>query len=472
MWPTVFKVLGGSLLTLAIVWGLVLAWWQSNDYEPSTIDLVLYLGAVPLALIGGYWLLRGFIEHLKAPPPVAKPNAQSEVDDDPLSGARARTAAAERGFSLCLIDAWLNVPAGASTDDVLAALEAGKSPEPSLQLTDEAGFPVFVAEVKNVDVDGMVERLLGEAGPIRQLSDQPAMVRVLALLDDVLEKACGQVNAWLDQSPEKLALQVLCLVPADWQSSHLPALRLWLGNYWPGFDPARLEIALLPVASEVDALRQVDEAILRANREVSTNELFLIVGATSAVNEQTVDNWAAGQRLFTAKHQHGRVPGEGAVALLLASQPLVQRPELSAATVISRVSHGQRDKRVDAGGRIGGHLIERLIEGLLDVTALDSTKITAAVSDADHRSGQITEMLEGLGQVFAHLDPIKDCLAIGRVNGSLAPIGSLIALACARARVLADDAPILCLSNQHDLERAVLLAMPIVAQAPIEPSTT
>lgn len=472
MWPTVFKVLGGSLLTLAIVWGLVLAWWQSNDYAPGTIDLVLYLGAIPLALIGGYWLLRGFIEHLKAPPPVAKENVQSEIDDDPLSGARARTAAAERSFSLCLIDAWLKVPAGASADDVLAVLEAGKPPEPSAQLTDEDGFPVFVAEVKDLDANGMAERLLGEAEPVRQFADQPGVVRALALLDDVLEKACGQLNALLEQSPEKPALQVFCLVPADWHPSHLPALRVWLGNYWPDLDTVRLEIISLPVSSEVAAMHQLDEVILRVNREASANELFLIVGAVSAVNEQTVERWAAGQRLFSAKHQHGRIPGEGAVALLLASPALVQRLDLPAATVISRVSHGRRDKRVDVGGRIGGRLIEQLIEGLLDVTALDSTKITAAVSDADHRSGQITEMLEGLGQVFDHLDPIKDCLAVGRGNGSLAPIGSLVALACARARVLADDAPILCLSNQHDFDRAVLLAMPFVAQAPIEPSIT
>ena len=471
MWPTVFKVLGGSLLTLAIVWGLVLAWWQSNDYAPSTIDLLLYLGAVPLALIGGYWLLRGFIEHIKAPPPVAKQSIQSEVDDDPLSGARARTAAAERGFSLCLIDAWLNVPAGASADDVIAALEDGKPPEPSSQLTDEAGFPVFVAEVKDIDADGMAESLLGEAGPIRQFPDQPGMVRALALLDDVLEKACGQVNGLLEQSPERLSLQVLCLVPADWHPSLLPALRVWLTNYWPDLDTARLEITLLPVAGEVDAMRQVDETILRANREPSANELFLIVGTVSAVNERTVDSWAAGQRLFTAKRQNGRIPGEGAVALLLACPALVQGLALAEATVISRVSHGRRDKLVDAGGRIGGRLIEQLIEGLLDVTALDSTKIKAAVCDADHRSGQITEMLEGLGQLFEHLDPIKDCLAIGRVNGSLSPIASLVALACARARVLADDAPILCLSNQHDFDRAVLLAMPFVAHVPIEPCT-
>jgi hypothetical protein len=98
MWPSVFKVLGGSLLTFAIIWGLVLAWWQSNDYEPSRVDLALYLGALPFALVGGYFLLRGFIDHLKAPPPAEKPATPSVVDDDPLAGARARTAAAERTF--------------------------------------------------------------------------------------------------------------------------------------------------------------------------------------------------------------------------------------------------------------------------------------------------------------------------------------------------------------------------------------
>lgn len=472
MWSSVFKVVGGSLLTLAVAWGLVLAWWQSNDYEPSQIDLLLYLGATPLAFIGGYWLLRGFIEHLKAPPPVANPILQVAADDDPLSGAQAKTAAVERGFSLCLIDTWLNVPGGSSADDVLAAIEAGKSPAPSSQLTDEAGFPVFVAEVREVDTDGMMERLLAETGPLRQFSEQPAVVRALALLDDVLEKAGGQVLALLEQAPEISGLHMLYLLPADWNPSHIPAMRIWLGNYWPELSAARLEITLVPVGNEVDAMKQIDETILRANREFSGNELFLIAGAVSAVDERTVESWAARQCLFSARHQDRRIPGEGAAALLFANRSLVDRLALPEATVISRVGHGQRDKGINAGGRISGRLIEQLISGLLDVFSVESCHVKAAVGDADHRSGQIAELLEGLGQAFAHLDPIRDCLALGRVNGSLSPIGSLIALACARARALADQAPTLCLSSQHELDRAVLLATPLVVLASTNPHTS
>ena len=139
--------------------------------------------------------------------------------------------------------------------------------------------------------------------------------------------------------------------------------------------------------------------------------------------------------------------------MLLTNPSLVERLALPEATVISRVSHGQRDKRIDAGGRIGGRLIEQLIAGLLDVTAVEGTQIKAAVGDADHRSGHITEMLEGLGQVVEHLDPIKDCLAIGRVNGSLSPVGSLIALACAGTGT-GNQAPFLPLNSTNSTSGA------------------
>lgn len=473
MWPSVFKVLGGSLLTFAVIWGLVLAWWQSNDYEPSRVDLALYLGALPFALVGGYFLLRGFIDHLKAPPPAEKPATPSVVDDDPLAGARARTAAAERTFSLCLVDAAMTTPGGASADDVLAAIEAGKRPEPSARLSDDAGFPVFLAEVPDLDVDAMTDRLAEDAGPIRQLAEQAGTVRVLALLDDVLTDVGERVRALLGQGKEKMRLHVLWLVPGEVNPTHFPGLRVWHQlNYWSTLDKSDVEIVLLPTANEAAAMRQVDEAILRVNRDPVGNELILLISAASAVDEASVEAWATRNILFSAKHQQRKIPGEGAVALLFASQAMAERLQLPDSVVISRISQGSRDKPVDAGGRIGGKLIGQLIDGLLDVAAVDSEQIKAAVFDADHRSGLATEAMEGLGERFAHLDPIKDCPATGTINGAVSPVGSLIALACARARVLADQAPVLCISNQHEFDRAVLLAAPFVPSSTTEPSST
>jgi hypothetical protein len=374
---------------------------------------------------------------------------------------------------LCLVDAAMTTPGGGSADDILAAIEAGKRPEPSARLSDDAGFPVFLAEVPDLDVDAMADRLAEDAGPIRQLAEQAGTVRVLALLDDVLTDVGERVRALLGQGKEKLRLHVLWLVPGEVNPTHFPGLRVWHQlNYWSTLDKADVEIVLLPTANEAAAMRQVDEAILRVNRDPVGNELILLIGAASAVDEASVEAWATRNILFSAKHQQRKIPGEGAVALLFASQAMAERLQLPDSVVISRISQGSRDKPVDAGGRIGGKLIGQLIDGLLDVAAVDSEQIKAAVFDADHRSGLATEAMEGLGERFAHLDPIKDCPATGTINGAVSPVGSLIALACARARVLADQAPVLCISNQHEFDRAVLLATPFVPSSNTEPSST
>uniref|UniRef100_Q47E03 Transmembrane protein n=1 Tax=Dechloromonas aromatica (strain RCB) TaxID=159087 RepID=Q47E03_DECAR len=473
MWPSVFKVVGGSLLTFALVWALVLGWWQSNDYEPSKLDLALYLGALPLAFVGGYLLLRSFIEHLKAPPVVDKPAAPALRDDDPLAATSAKTAAVERAFNICLLEGFVTTAVGASTDDVLSAIDGGQRPVPSFRLTDEAGFPVFLAEVKDLDVDGLQEKIAADAAPIREFAGREGVARTLALLDQLLGTVKERLTPLLAQEGEALKLRVIWLIPANWDSSQLAGLRAWLQlNYWPDQARSRLEISLVPVGTEVDAMHQLDEINLRTNRDPSNSEVTLLLGAVSAVDEQTVESWAAGNRLFSADHQDRRIPGEGAVALLLASRATVERLDLPEVVVLSRVSMGARDKPVDSGGRIGGKLIEQLVTGLLDVSVVESTQVKTALLDADHRATRVAEAMEGLGQTFAHLDPIKDCLAVGTVSGDLSPIGSLIALACARTKVQATEAPVLCLSNQHERDRAVLLAMPFTAQPNTESSPT
>jgi len=468
-----YRALGGGLLTFAMVWALVLGWWQSNDQEPSKSDLALYLAALPLALIGGYWLLRFFIEHLKAPANVAMPSVTAMLDDDPLSSAKAKTAAAERAFTLCLIDAFVVSAPGASADELLSAVDAGQRPEPSFRVTDENGFPVFLAEVSDLDVDEVLERLNGASESMRQVAEYPGVLRALALLAGLIDVAREQVERILQQDKDGVRLRVIWVFPADWGPSCHAALRSWLQlTHWQGLGDGKLEIALQPATNEADAMRLLDEAVLRVNRGSTGKELILLVGAVSHVDELTVSNWAAANRLFSAQQQQRKIPGEGAAALLLASHATVEHLGLSDVVVISRASIGTRDKALDAGGRIGGKLIEQLIAGLLNVLAIESSRIKTVIFDADHRANHIAEAMEGVGQAFEHLEPVKDCLATGTVHGALQPIGSLLALACARSKVLLTEAPALCVSNQHELDRAVLLVMPYGSQIDTESSLT
>lgn len=467
MRSTALKILGGSLLALALVWALVLGWWQSNDYEPSTLDLGLYLVALPLALVGGYLLLRGFIDHLKSPSVPALPATPAVRDDDPLVLAAAKSAAAERSFAIGVIDGFVVTSAGASGDETLAAVEEGKRPEPSARLSDESGFPVFLAEVPDLDVEAT-----REAGLVGDLAGSEPVMRSFAVLERVLEAVSARLPELLEREGDALALRVVWVVPAAWKNMDLTAMKAWLQQGLSSLsEKCRPEISMVPAASEPEALQVLDEINLRINRDPASRELTLLLAAMSDIDERSIAQRAGANRLFTSEHQQRQIPGEGGVAMLLAGKALLDRLEMKDCVLVSRVSMGFRDKPVDAGGRVSGKLIKQLTAGLLDVTGVKHTAIKMAVLDTDHRASNLTEALEGLGQDFDHLDPIKDCLAVGASAGDLSPIGGLVALACAKARVLATEAPALCISNQHQLGRAVLLVQPVPIKVDINPAS-
>jgi hypothetical protein len=472
MWPTALKVLGGSLLTFALVWVLVLGWWQSNDYEPSKLDLGLYLAALPLALVGGYLLLRGFIDHLKSPAVSASPVTRELRDEDPLVQAAAKSEAAERGFAIGMIDSFVVTSAGGSIDDTLSVVEAGKRPEPSSRLTDASGFPVFLAEVPDLDVDGTLEQSRNGGDQLRALSAHHQIMRSFSLLERLLEAASDRLNDLLERGGDSLNLRVVWMVPAAWRSDDLTVMKAWLQSVLPALPPKyKPEVLVVPISGELEAFQVFDEINLRINRDSSSQELTLLLGAASEVDEQSVEQRIGANRLFTPDHQQRQIPGEGGVAMLLAGKSLINRLQVEDSILFSRVSMGSRDKPVDAGGRVNGKAISQLAIGLLDVTGVDQASIKTAVFDTDHRANLLTEALEGVGQGFDHLDPIKDCLALGASTGSLSPIGGLLAMGCAKAKVLATDAPALCISNQHPLGRAVVLAMPLPRSAEVNSSS-
>jgi hypothetical protein len=466
-----FRILG-VVLTVAIIWALVFGWWQSNDYQPNAEDLALYLLALPLALIGGYWLLRFFIEQLKTKPEaVASPVAS----DDPLVLAQAKTAAAERVFSLPVVKTFVVAAGGASADEVLAAVEAGKRPEPAPDLIDSAGFPVFAAKATGLDVAAIAKAFADSPPDLRKLLERDDALRALGLLDQVLRPACEMITQLAESagpSSSKLNLQLLCLLPAAWKDGYFTGLRFWLQSCdWPPSEVAELHIQIIPVASDVDAMRQVDATILKANREADGSRLLILVAsAMSAVTQDSVTEQEMTTGLFSSQEQERPIPGEGAVAILFAPAAACVSLKLTECVTVSRVGHAIREKSLYAGGRIRGVLIGELLADLLKVSGVAAEDIKAAVVDTDHRAAHAVEMQGSLDTAFPHLDPRKDCPATSTVNGCLTPLGGLLALACACHRAQADQAPVLCLSNQHDRERAVLLVRPAGFSPASEPS--
>ncbi|HQU87174.1 MAG TPA: hypothetical protein PK620_00240 [Denitromonas sp.] len=447
------KIVGASLLAVALIWALVLGWWQGNDHTPSTTELFLYLGALPLAIVGGYGLLRGFIEHLKAPV-VALARAPDDTLD-PLANEDTQTAAMERGYTINLIGAFAISSGGEGPSEILAAQVAGARPLPDSSLLDDAGFPVFTARVDALDIDGITESLAQYDTELAQDIGRSEHLRMLALIDSTLPAGLAQAHEALTQRPATSRLSVVWLMPSEADPALFPKLQSWLqAQYLSAFEPSRVALTVRPALTESDVMAQIDRLVLDSDRRPN-DDLTLVLAAVSTIGPRTVDAWSMRQSLFSAEHQNGQIPGECGVCLLFGS---TDNTDTSAQ--LTRVSAAERDKSVDAAGRVSGALIEQLITGLLTVHDIAPADIRAVISDADHRQSRTSELLDALGESFSELDPIADCPRIGAACGSSAPFGALLALACAHAKSLSLEQPVICVSQQHPKARAVVLLRP------------
>lgn len=453
MYASVFKFVGASLLAFAVIWALVLGWWQANDHTPTTGELLLYLGALPLAVVGGYWLLRGFIEHLKTPPPTPEAAPLDRVD--PLAGESTRTAARERGYTLGLIGASILSGAGNALE-LLDAASAGARPRPDETLVDDAGFPVFAARIDALEIDEIGERLRAHDAALADALGTGEHLRLLALVDAALPPALAQVREHMAQGDPQARLHLLWLLPPGIAAAHLAPLQAWLrAHYLADIDPARFILDLRQVSSEAAALQEVDTLILSAQDAPDAPNVHLVLAAVSAIGPATVSAWSARQQLFCATRQDGSIPGECAVCLIL-GEARQGDPQVR----LSRISLAERDKSIDAGGRISGALTEQLMNGLLTIHGLDASTVQAVVSDADHHPRRGAELFDALGDAFEQIAPDEGIHRVATAAGHAPPFGALLALACAWEQSAALMQPVLALSQQHPTARAAALLLP------------
>lgn len=428
--------LGAGLLTLLLVWALVLGWWQANDVQPGARDLALYLLLLPLALLGGYGLLRGFIGHLQAP---TAPAAQvRDPARDP--GVPSR----EDRLSLNLLGATLASAPGRSADAILDALAAGHRPGLDPVLRDEAGFPIFTARVTDLDPAAFTAQP-ANAGLPPAFREGEAR-RALALLAGILPELLDQAGEHLGPRPEGARVRLHWLVPARWATAHHPDLARWLAGLLPARLPTVIE--LHPVVAEADGLQALDRLVLAAGDAAGNPDLLLLCAADSHVGETSVADWQARGRLFGPARPAGQVPGEGAVALLLASGPGPLR--------ISRTSLGEAAAPPPAGRGVGA-TVAGLLGQRLAAWGAPAEDMQALVADGDHRQPGVAELMQALGSLLDDRDPAELCLRLGTACGTPGAAGDLLTVAVAAARARPGSGPVACLSNQHPHRRAVLL---------------
>lgn len=456
------------VLATTLVWALVLGWWQAAGYEPGTADVATHLVLLPITLVGGFWLLRTFIEHLRLPPRVAA-NASAPQGAESSGLPASEASRTTRRPDARLIAFALQCAQGTDPAQVLDASRQGCTPPLDDHLRDMHGFPAFAARVADLPLEALDDALNDSAIDVRRPPREEDR-RAQAMLHMALPRA-------LDEIGESIAVgraairSVVWLSDQDWPDEYRDGLSAWLRreHLGPrGIAPA--DIQFHRVRDDAHGLEIIDQLIADLNCQGSP-AIELVMGAVSHVGERTITSWEARSHLFTANTQEGRIPGEAAAVLVLANPAGAALVQRLPSPRISRAASGRSTPPGDTGPGTDGSLPGRMIGATLADTGLDAADISSVLADADHRIGVAKVLLRTLSEHFPALEPLSDTISLGSATGFVSPIGGLVTLLCAAEAANAAESVALCLACQSPGACAAMIVDASPQTSPSPPQT-
>lgn len=509
---------GALWLAITIVVWLITIWrWQTSAHDASTGEIVLQLFLLPLGLtvflLGVLWAVARLRQKAAAPvvAPSAAPVAGSAatVSPKPQEGAHATDEAARQLTGWVLAES-ATLPAGHDAATAWSGLQS-RAVRPALdsELQDLNGLPIFTARVPDLDVQDWLQAHaeLAQADP---LPDE--VLRGLSLLEGPLHQMLLAVSSLVPDVPQSRAgvrpidspqahdmkahlagvaapvspaqqraqaalapqLTVRVLWPAQWAPHVRDQATDWLRSQcgalldWAQAVQARgVRWLTEPVAHPEALWDEIDQQMLQWSRD-GRPELWLLLAVDSAVNEDRVARMQAVGELFTSSHQTGKVPGEAAAGLLLASPHWPRVETLEAVPLrMWRPVRGRRDKSADAAGRVGATVLEAALQAAIALNQADADRLLV-VSDGDHRASRTAELFEALQEVLPGVDPMLAVTRVGESCGELGMARALVpsVLACAALRQAErPDQVAVATHVQSSHERVVVALAPWQAQA-------
>jgi hypothetical protein len=516
---------GALWLAISLVVWLITIWrWQSTGYAATTGDIVGQLFVLPLLLSFVFVLALWGIDRLRvqaAAPLTPSPAKAAQLVTSGVPATQADAGSDDaRALSAWVLAEAMTLAAGSDATSAWNSLQA-RAMRPTLdrELQDVDGMPVFTARVPELDLADWLD-----AHAELTVSQQPALpepvLRGLALLEGPLHQmlsaiaglvadpaddieASGALGASdaeraqrvpepsmkahlsgvavpvpqaasLAQAASAPQLTVRVLLPAHWAKPDRDATVDWLrsqcGSLLDWADAVRahgVRWLTEPLAQPESLWDELDQCMVGWSRQVRP-ELWLVLAVDSAINADTVGRMQAVGELFTATHQTGKVPGEGAVALLLASAQWPGLGRLEAAPIqVWRPVRTRRDKSADAAGRVGTQALRQAIGHA--VSQCRATKDSLlVVADADHRASRTAELFESLQDVVPGLDPMLAVTRVGEACGELGMARALApsALACTALRAAGEPGQVAVAAHvQSSHDRVVVALAPWVPAA-------
>lgn len=438
----------GFLVTLVLMacWGGVIAYWRTTGSNPHTKDLFFYLLGLPACLLLLFFTGRKLFTGAAAP--VSSPVTSS-------TPAKA-VALASPNKPLAIVAASLRLPHGASPEELPAAIVGNKArADLDKELVDDDGFPVMTARSSEA-VDEALQEEIAEWLTLNGMAEVhfgDEQWRALTLASAVVAELAAQAaGPMLYQVETQAKLQLVPVLPAEWDEVHRRAISLWLkqtvARYgWPA---DRVDLATDQVTPSL-AFRGLAQAAASANEVL----IAMVVACASHIGDDTVTRWAAADSLFTSSRPQGRIPGEGSVGLLVTNH--LSLTDASAVALLDGVEEAERNTSADEAKRGDPGILKALTERALQRSGVTAPEVAVLIADTGHRSSRVLELMGRVSADLPQLDETDDVVRVGVASGTCGDVPFMAALALGWHYVIKRGAPVLCVSNEDPYRRVVAM---------------
>lgn len=480
------KAAGLGLVIFVTVWVVTLWHWYRSQQPVSSEEAATQLLLLPtvltiVALFAGWGAMR--LRQWSSQPIVAAP-APAPAAAGVLATEGAVAAPLQPLGLVNILAEAVSLPSGDDPALAWAALQSGQA-RPGLdpRLLDADGMPVFSARVPGLSTADWLDAHAEVCDPTLPES----LLRAMALIEAPLHGLMAALPMNVEEGARNAALSmpgqgssgplflsgvgqpdapaaaarrrdtapqldIQVWVPADWAPEHRSLFADWLRQQaGVALDWARAWGSAEPRWSveALDAPEAGWDRLLPSLHELHTDarpRLLLVLAAQSLVDEAGVSSLQARGELFTAEHQGGRVPGEGAAGLLLANAPMAARCAEAEHPWLGSPVSARRQRSADRSGRPGSDEFTAAMQQVLapwlsgpDHSAGQAEPAGQAawwcLSDADHRPGRSSELFEAFQTLQPDGDASQAVLKLGDAWGDLGVARALVPLALAASGV-------------------------------------
>lgn len=504
----VWKVLALLAVVTALVWVSTLWRWQSAQVDPDTAQLMVHLALLPLALTASLlavvWGVKRIGRYSASPIAPAAPAGSSArlPAASPVAAVSAARSAPQR-----VLAAAVQCRAGAAWQDAQTRIVAGDcKAELDADMKDDEGIAIFTAPMADISTDrvaaSLEDTVATHAAALREQPlghpPQPEVLRALALLESIVHRLCGELESqWAalsvpppaarapmaNQAVLAPVVRLHVALPARWPEEVRQLATVWLQELLAphvdaglraagqsramagaGAASPAVQLQVQPVESAQAHWLLVEQQLRQWQRERQPG-LLLAMAADSLIGEEAVSHLAQDHQLFSSRHQQGRIPGEGAAGLLIASDTWPSPADTVPLALMHPASIVKRDKSADASGQINSQVLVQALDDTLHGTGIDAAAIKFVTTDADHRASRTVEVYETLLERMPHLDDDEHALQLGRGCGDMGIAGLLACVALTAAQVQEALAPALVVGAQSPFDRLTMLLAPATAPA-------